>query len=360
MANRGETIMKTVKVKQKRVLYYSVLNVLACMGVVILHCNSVALSGAFPERAFFSAFLIHSLLYWPVPIFFMLSGATLMDYRERYDTKTFMKKRLLKTLIPFLFWTFVALIWWSLRVNGGSFDFNPVHVVSNIFNTAYINHYWFFIPLFGIYLALPVLSAVQDKLRLFKYASILGIVFVAFLPLFCNVFDIQFNSYSIPPIFGGGGFILYVFLGYCLSRTNLTKWQRIGIYSAGLLGFVVYYFGTLYLINTRGYFAQTFLGVTNLPLVLISIAVFTFFKYFNFDKLAQKLRWFPAAIERLASVTFGIYLIHGFFTESLPWILGFNPLNIIWRTVGGIGLFALCALIVMILKRVPVIRRLVP
>lgn len=30
--------------------------------------------------------------YWALPIFFMLSGANLMKYTDRYDTKTFLKK----------------------------------------------------------------------------------------------------------------------------------------------------------------------------------------------------------------------------------------------------------------------------
>lgn len=38
--------------------------------------------------------------YLAAPVFFMISGATLIDYPERYDIKTFFKKRLLKPLYP--------------------------------------------------------------------------------------------------------------------------------------------------------------------------------------------------------------------------------------------------------------------
>ncbi len=343
-----------------RVLYYSVLNVMACLGVVILHCNSVALGTFTQKSSFYSAFLIHSVLYWPVPIFFMLSGATLLDYRERYDTKLFVRKRFLKTVIPFLAWSIIAMIWWSIWKNNGVFDLNPVHIIDNIFNTRYINHYWFFIPLFGIYLAMPIFSAVHNKISVFKYASILGIIFISILPLVCEIFGISFNNYAIPPVLGGGGFILYTFLGYCLSKISLSRKWRLVIYVCGIFGFCIYYFGTLLLISMKGYFAQTFLGVCNLPLVLISMAFFVCWRYFDFDSIIKRIPKFSTYIANLASLTFGIYLIHGFFTETLPWLLGFSPYNIVWRTIGGVGVFVLCALLVKLLKKVPIINRIVP
>lgn len=41
----------------------------------------------------------------------MLSGATLMVYRTRYSTATFFRKRLIKVVIPWIFWSLVILGW---------------------------------------------------------------------------------------------------------------------------------------------------------------------------------------------------------------------------------------------------------
>lgn len=46
--------------------------------------------------------LINVLFYNAVPLFFMLSGATLIGYHKKYDTRTFLRKRIKRTLIPFL------------------------------------------------------------------------------------------------------------------------------------------------------------------------------------------------------------------------------------------------------------------
>ena len=53
--------------------------------------------------------LVEVGFYWAVPIFLMLSGATLMNYREKYSTKTFFSKRLSRVVFPWIFWSFVML-----------------------------------------------------------------------------------------------------------------------------------------------------------------------------------------------------------------------------------------------------------
>lgn len=54
---------------------------------------------------------IEALFYFAVPVFFMLTGATLINYRKRYGTGTFFKKRLLKTLVPFIIWSIIGICW---------------------------------------------------------------------------------------------------------------------------------------------------------------------------------------------------------------------------------------------------------
>lgn len=41
----------------------------------------------------------------------MISGATLMNYREKYSTKEFLKRRFLRAGVPFLLWSGVMLIY---------------------------------------------------------------------------------------------------------------------------------------------------------------------------------------------------------------------------------------------------------
>ena len=76
-------------VERKRIVYFDVLNVLACLCVVGMHCNGAV--HVFSDSSVWrQSLLVDVLAYWAVPVFVMLSGATLMNYRRRYSTKVFL------------------------------------------------------------------------------------------------------------------------------------------------------------------------------------------------------------------------------------------------------------------------------
>lgn len=58
-----------------------------------------------PDIRLAQSLAVEVICYWAVPIFFMLTGATLMNYRSKYDTKTFFGHRIKRTVIPFLFFS---------------------------------------------------------------------------------------------------------------------------------------------------------------------------------------------------------------------------------------------------------------
>lgn len=57
-----------------------VLNILACMGVLLLHCTNQEIHDFSGRLSFnwFLGLLTHSFMLWPVDVFFMLSGFTLI------------------------------------------------------------------------------------------------------------------------------------------------------------------------------------------------------------------------------------------------------------------------------------------
>lgn len=105
-----------------RVVYFDVLNVLACFGVVAMHVNGLTHSFRYSLR-WVQALSVDCLFYWAVPVFFMLSGATLLGYRSRYSTRDFLKKRFLRTFVPFLSWSLITYTW--LRATGQADALTP-------------------------------------------------------------------------------------------------------------------------------------------------------------------------------------------------------------------------------------------
>ena len=94
--------METESNESSNLFYITVLNVLSALAVVGLHTNGCFWEFS-KERWWFTANIIESVLYFAVPVFFMITGATLLDYTKRCDTKTFFTRRLKKTVIPFVF-----------------------------------------------------------------------------------------------------------------------------------------------------------------------------------------------------------------------------------------------------------------
>ena len=92
---------------EERILYFDILNIFATLGVVFLHCNGTAHTYS-DTFGWYQALFIEVFLYWPVPVFFMLTGATLMEYRSRYTTVEFFKKRFNDKPIPFICWSWLV------------------------------------------------------------------------------------------------------------------------------------------------------------------------------------------------------------------------------------------------------------
>lgn len=76
----------------RRVVYFDVLNIVACIAVLALHHNGIVHWFKVDTNAWKQALIFEVLFYWAVPIFFMLSGATLFNYRDKYSTCLFFKK----------------------------------------------------------------------------------------------------------------------------------------------------------------------------------------------------------------------------------------------------------------------------
>lgn len=348
---------------REKILYFSLLNVLACMGVVFLHTNGTFWEGPGSAR-WGVANLIETLMYWPVPIFFMMSGALLIDYRKRMSTAEYLRRRFLRTVVPFLFWSLVALAfaWWNARANGAAFDPGKRVILNSLINTGYISIYWFFPVLFGLYLSYPALSAVSDeaKPRVFGYLAACALIFVSVLPLLFDLLHLQFNSAYAPVV--AAGYMVYPLLGWLLARQELSRPQRLGIYALGIAGFAAQLLGTYFLSVAGGEIVSTFKGYTNLPAVLQACAVFVLARQAE-PALKRLLTKHPRAIRALstvASLTFGIYLVHYYLVQLLPTFLGIDPHLIAWKLGGSLLIFLVSAIIVWVLRKVPGARHVIP
>ena len=336
----------------KRVLYFDLLNIGACLCVIFLHCNSMVHTFV-PGKNWVLALAIECVFYWAVPIFFMLTGATLMRYRERYDTKTFFKKRLLRTLVPFVLWNVI----WFIALPGVRTE-GPLTIgrfFSMMMSNKIVSIYWFFFPLFSIYLSMPALSYLSGKTDLLKYLVLVSFVLQSVAPQVCSLLNLSWNSSMT--ILVASGHLLFVILGYLLATQDINKRQRYVIYAFGLFGLLLRFIYTLVLSESSGELDRTFFNYLGFPSVLYSTAVFVWFKYHDWSFL----RKYGHRIAALSACSFGIYLIHRPLLDGIIFgALGVDRTSILMRTAGAVLYYCFLLFLVYVLRKVPGVKRLFP
>ena len=158
-----------------RVLYYDVLNVLACISVVCMHSNGY-IHSFIKDDWWWVRVLIEVICYFAVPVFFMLSGATLLDYRQKYSTKIFIKKRFIKTFCPFLFWSIFFYSLYLFKNREEVFLLKEILMNFTMGKIPYTN-YWFFIPLFLLYAFIPFFALMIERMSTRQILSLCSLLF---------------------------------------------------------------------------------------------------------------------------------------------------------------------------------------
>lgn len=355
--NENGELLSLNKNTKKRIIYFDILNILACISVVFLHCNGIV--HTYSVNTYWKTSLIFEVVcYWAVPVFLMLTGATLMNYREKYDTKTFLKKRLVKVVIPFIFWAAIMIIWKYMTGRLNINNWSITEIVNIIFANKEEETYFFMFLIIGVYLTLPMLSVLSDK----KYRKILwyivAIIFItkSILPVLCKSFGITYNSDLSILI---NGYLIFVILGHLLSTTELSKNKRYIIYLLGILSCILRYVVTYYLSTKNGAVDRILFSYTQFHSVFLAVAVFEFIKSIKWDKIIKNDK-ISNVLSQIASCSFGIYLIHKIVIYYLRPLLGLPNYSIIWRTVGAMLTYIVCLLIVYILKKIPILKKVVP
>ena len=340
-----------------RIVYFDILNIIAIVAVIALHCNSIV-HGTPNTRAWNTSLIVECLCYFAVPLFCMLSGANLMNYRKKYDTKTFFKKRFLKVLVPFIFWAIVMFIWKIYIIK----TMPTIEGIGNWINAFFTNKeestYYFMYSILGIYLTIPILSLLtEEKHRKTLWFTVsLYFIFNSFIPNILSLFKITYNSNTQVLL---GGYIIFVLLGYLLSTEDISKKKRIMLYVFTIIGVLYRYLTTFILSKELGYVVKTTWGYTSWHSILLACSVFVIIKQlfttkFNLSKKHAKL------LSKVSSGSFGIYLIHQIVMYYEKAIFNINPAMWEWRTIGVITTYIISLLIVLVIKKIPIIKKIVP
>ena len=337
---------------KKRILYFDVLNVISCFSVVCLHTNSYVHSFS-KDNWWWLRVFVEVVCYFAVPVFFMLSGATLMGYRKRYSTADFIRKRFLRAFFPYLCWGVIFSLLSIYSLGLSNVDIKEMLLRFTTGNIPYTN-YWFFIPLFLLYFYIPFLSIMIVKLnyKQFIYLIIVMFFFQSFLPTIYEVLDLDYSFFQYHqqqqlPI---AGYFIYALLGYFIVSFDVEKNNRLcrWIYALAIVSLVCRYI-LVYQSDTREPALFTYFG---LYAFFPAIALFLLCKRLSIKNLRV-----ANGFNYLAKRSYGVYLIHTFVINLLSHEIEMKSPVMIFL---AILVYVISILIVSLMQKFKLTKYLVP
>ncbi|MBP3308195.1 MAG: acyltransferase family protein [Clostridia bacterium] len=148
--------------ERERSAGYDIIRILSIFSVVMIHTLVPYLGNTEIKSAgYVPAMLISSLCLIGAPLFFMLSGAFLLDTSSSVGIGARYFKRITKQLVPFLIWSVIYVI---ARIAMGKLALSAEAFTSLLYRPAY-DQFWFMYVLLLLYLLLPLLQAMLLRLN---------------------------------------------------------------------------------------------------------------------------------------------------------------------------------------------------
>ncbi len=358
--------------KTKKV-YLEIMRIIAVFFVIFNHTSN---NGFF----LFSLHPTNSLQFWlylfisifckfSVPLFFMISGALLLDDKKD-SLKELYKKKIFNIFIILLTFSFVYYIF-DIYNNQLSFSFNVFF--SRLYSYRLKYHLWYLYAYIAFLITIPFLRSLVKNLKnkYFYYMIILSIILTGILPcLEYLIFhgNITLNN-DIRPSWILQSIILYPCIGYYLEHRitleNNKKNNLLILCAVNMLGIFISCYMTYLKGQIDGFLtesdSQTFFG-NFILLNAIFIYIITKYIYTNHNILHK----FDNLFLSVGKCSFGIYLIHVFVLENFSFIyhifcflknLGINSM---------ISCFIYCFIIMccsyfstLIISKIPIIKKIV-
>jgi surface polysaccharide O-acyltransferase-like enzyme len=290
----------------KRRFDYDILRVISMLGVIYLHLASGSLRNLDCTSVWNFSNLVTACATPAVPLFFMMSGALLLNAEKTADLRALFRQRIPKVLVPLCVWSAVNLCYTAYEGDPAG----ALETLRHLLNTPACVPYWFLYALIPMYLLSPLLKKMADGLTQAHWNYMMGLWVVCTLGLYTlrsfvpEAWKLTFTehwSLNVNVVSG--------YLGYFLLGTYLERLERLP--SKKLLAAVVAAMIAVSTVGTRwdtyahGAYSDRFTNYLSLFTFVLSAAIFLLAKSCLRGK-EEKGRLLPL----LSGVSFCVYLIH--------------------------------------------------
>lgn len=292
-------------VKPENIPWLNNLKIIALYAVIILHSTAPLMMqyGKVPLSDWLMADILNALVRFAVPAFVMVTGALLL-HRE-YELGSFLKKRLVRIVLPFLFWSlvYIGYSWYNEEIVFTTNVWLNVRQVLHLLKYGSSYHLWYVYMLIGLYFFIPVLSKfvrnATEKETLYFLIVWLAVVMLSqpYLSRYNPAVDMHYFA----------GYAGYLVLGHYLAFTDFrASYLRILMLVLFVVSIVLIAAGSYLIIPHPVWPGTLFYEPLNPAVLMLSVSVFTLVKLTK-----PKVPQFVLRMRDFAGkYNYGIYLGH--------------------------------------------------
>ena len=348
---------ETSSSSKPKISYLTLASVVAAISVIAIHTNGCFWDFS-TNHYWFTANILECVFYFAVDVFFMITGSTLLDFFDKYTLREYFSKRIKKTVIPFVAWTLIGILYRVVIAKNLLWaDITPRFVFDGLTKFNIVNLYWFFGPLFCVYLSIPLFAAVPKEKRnlVYSYVAAASLLFNVLIPFVNGVFEL--NIACPLSVTVGSSYLLYICVGYLLSHNEINVKVRIISYILAIAGLLTHIIGTYKLSIAAGQINGLYKGYVNIPCFFYAVGIFIAIRYFS-SHVKNEMFW--KIINFIGRYTFPMYLMQWFFIDAVGRFTHINTYSMYYRLGAPIPIAAAIILITMGLRKIPVLKHIVP
>ncbi len=294
--------------EQKKLLFADYMRVLATLAVILLHCAGDYLYqfklGGMDTTRWWICNIYDSSVRWCVPIFVMLSGALLLRPKKVESIPDFLKKRMLRVFIPFLFWGFI----YTCYVNRAYiYDVRRPYwpdVWFKVFFEDIYYHLWFVPMILGLYFLVPVFRVFVRHATKFEQEYFLMFWF------YVSTIQIYFPHFFLVKFIGWLAYIGYLVLGDYLVTYGFPEKDKRWLYILGWFSLLMTIGATWQVSANFGIFSEIFYQYLSPNVIFMAFALFVWMRDYDWASFSTRFPRIQAFVQWFSGISFGVYLVH--------------------------------------------------
>jgi surface polysaccharide O-acyltransferase-like enzyme len=294
--------------QNKIIDYISLIKIIACLSVIILHTNSEFWHFSYNnyKQYWKSANLLECIFYFAVPFFILSIGATLMDFNEKYGLIIYFKRRIKKVVIPLLCWNIITYYYNIYIIKVFKKEKITFVYLWNLFFKSRLNPILSSLHSFIIiYMFIPLIAYVEKnkKIKIYSYCFFSLLITQIIIPYLIKLYKpkmVWVYQINIDKV-------IYIFPGYIIQNYNFSNSIKLKIYIFGIIGFFIHFYGTQILTLKYGKIILLHKGYENFPCVIYSCSLFLLIKE-NSHLLFRITN--KNYINKIGTLTFGPFFLH--------------------------------------------------